>query len=153
RSEPNAHLPSVPRTEFPTRRSMRMMTSVSILLRMIGAATAVIVLNGFGMSAPHGADVGDGAGDRCGGGARGACQMCARPRSLTANEIAVGCRNRALSGGNRLAIGGETHRAAGLAPFESGLGEDLVEAFRHRVALDVFRTRHHPGLHAGRHFP
>src|SRR4051794_29574919 len=106
---------------------MRMMTSVSMLPRMMGAAIAVRVLNGFGMSAPHRSHVGDGAGDgRCGRTGR-ACQMGARPRTLAADKIAVGGRDRALSGGDGFAVGGKAHRAAGLAPFEAGIGKDFVE--------------------------
>src|SRR5713226_1256666 len=89
RSAPKAHLPRVPRTEFPTRRSMRMMTSVSILLRMIGAAIAVSLVKGFGMLALHGPHVGDGAGYRRRRRGGGACQMGSRPRPLAADEIAV----------------------------------------------------------------
>src|SRR5271157_1283429 len=131
---------------------MRMMTSVSILLRMMGAAMAVSLLNGFGISAPHGANVGDGAGDGRSRRTCGACEMRARTRSLPADEVAIGRRDRTFSGRNRLAIGGEAHRAARLAPVEAGLGEDLVEPFRNRFALDVFRARHDPGLHTRRHF-
>src|SRR6185436_13482440 len=122
--------------EFPTSRSMRMMTSVSMLPRMIGAAIAVRVLNGFGMSAPHRSHVGDGAGD---GGCRRtgrARQMGPRPRTLAADKIAVGGRDRALAGGDRFAVGGKAHRTSGLAPFEASVDEDLVQPFGDRIALD-----------------
>src|SRR5213592_979031 len=148
RSAPKAHLPSVPRMEFPTSRSMRMMTSVSMLPRMMGAAIAVRVVNGFGMSAPHRSHVGDGAGDGgCGRTCR-ACQMGTRPQALAADKIAVGGRDRALTGGYGFTVGGKTHRASRLAPFESGVGKDLVQPFRDRIALDGFRTRHDPGTDA-----
>src|SRR5260370_6430493 len=94
RSAPISHLPKVPRTEFPTRRSMRMMTSVSMLLRMIGAAIAVSLLKGFGILALHHPHVGNGAryrGRRC---TRWACQVGTRPRPLAADEIAIGGRDR-----------------------------------------------------------
>src|SRR6185369_4673716 len=146
---PKAHLPSVPRMEFPTSRSMRMMTSVSMLPRMIGAAIAVRVLNGFGMSAPHRSHVGDGAGDGSGGRTGRACQMGARPRALAADKITVGSRDRALAGGNRFTVGGKAHRASGLTPFEAGVGKDFVEPFGDRIAFHRFRTRHHPGTDAG----
>src|SRR6516162_7673363 len=106
---------------------MRMITSVSILLRRIGAATAETFLNGFGMSAPHGPDVGDGAGDCGSGRACRACQMRARTRPLAADKIAVRGRDRALPRRHHLAIGGKAHRAAGFAPFKAGVGKDLVE--------------------------
>src|SRR6476659_10134980 len=115
--------------ELPTSRSIRMMTSVSMLPRMMGAAIAVRVLNGFGMSAPHRSDVGNGAGD--GGCSRTgrACQMGARPRALTADKIAIGGRDRTLAGGHRFAVGGKAHRASGLTPFKTCIGKDLVESF------------------------
>ena len=53
-------------------------------------------------------------------------------------------------GATDFAVGREAHRAAGLAPFEAGLGEELVEPFGHRVALDGLGARHHPGADAGR---
>src|SRR6201999_328995 len=93
RKEPKAHLPSVPRTELPTSRSIRMITSVSILLRMIGAATAVNLSKGFGMLASHGPDVGDDTGDRSRRSAGWTCQMSARPRPLAPDKIAVGGRD------------------------------------------------------------
>src|SRR5947207_5790208 len=135
--------------EFPTSRSMRMMTSVSMLPRMIGAAIAVRVLNGFGMSAPHRPHVGDDAGNRRRGCTCRAGQMGARPRPLAADKIAVGRRDRTLAGRNRFTVGGKAHRAAGLAPFEPGIGEDLVEPFGDCIALDGLRTRHDPGTDAG----
>src|SRR2546423_10507907 len=148
RSAPKAHLPSVPRIEFPTSRWIRMMTSVSMLPRMMGAAIAVRVLNGFGMSAPHRSHVGDDAGDGgCGRTCR-ACQMGTRLRALAADKIAVGGRDRALTGRDRFTVGGKTHRASGLAPFEAGIGKDLVQPFGHRLALDGFRARHDPGTDA-----
>src|SRR4051812_10669179 len=97
---------------FPTSRSMRMMTSVSMLPRMMGAAIAVRMVNGFGMSAPHRSHVGDDAGDGRGGGTGRACQMGPRPRALAADEIAVRGRDRALAGRNRFAVGGKAHRAS-----------------------------------------
>src|SRR6185312_11689401 len=133
--------------ELPTRRSTRMITSVSILPRMIGAAMAVSLLNCFGIlsSTPHGSDVGDRPRNRRSSGARRARQMSPRARPLPSDEIAVRGRDRTLAGCDGLAVGREAHRAAGLAPFESGLGEDLVEPFGDRVAFDVLRARHHPG--------
>src|SRR3954447_3872099 len=135
--------------EFPTSRSIRMMTSVSMLPRMIGAAIAVRVLNGFGMSAPHRSRVGDGAGDGGCGRTGGAGQMGTRARALTADKIAVGGRDRALAGGYGFAVGGKAHRAAGLAPFEAGIGKDFVEPFRERIPFHRLRTRHDPGTDAG----
>src|SRR6476620_11555264 len=116
---------------------MRMITSVSMLARMIGAAVAVSLLNGFAMSASHRPHVGDDTGDRCGRGTRRARQMRARAWPLAADEIAVGGRDRALAGRHRLAICGQTHRAARLAPLKARLDEDLVQPFGDRITLDV----------------
>src|SRR5664280_1083228 len=110
--------------EFPTRRSIRMMTSVSMLPRMIGAAIADSLVKGFGMLALQGPHVGDGAG--YGGGCRhgGARQMGTGTRPLAADEIAIGSRNRALAGSNRFAVGGKAHRASRFAPFEACVNEE-----------------------------
>src|SRR5439155_23399633 len=148
RSAPKAHLPSVPRMEFPTSRSMRMMTSVSMLPRMMGAAIAVRVLNGFGMSASHRSHVSDGAGDGGCGCACRACQMGTRPRAMAADNIAVGGRDRTLTGSNRFTVGGKTHRTSWLAPFEPGIDKDPVQPFGDRIALDGLRTRYDPGTDA-----
>ena len=51
-------------------------------------------------------------------------------------------------GGTRLAVGGEAHRAAGLAPFEAGVDEELVEPLGLGLALDGLRARHDPGADA-----
>src|SRR5438874_13475513 len=77
--------------------------------------------------------------------------MRSRPRPLTADEIAIGGRDRTLAGANRFAIGGKAHRAARLAPLEAGLGKEFVEPLSDRITLDSFRTRHDPGPHARRH--
>src|SRR5882672_4017251 len=102
--------------EFPTSRSIRIMTSVSILLRMIGAAIAVSLLKDFGMSALHRPHVGDSACNRSGSSRRRARQMGPGARPLTADKIAIRGRNRALPRRHRLAVGGKAHRAPGLAP-------------------------------------
>src|SRR5258707_4250662 len=148
RSAPKAHLPSVPRMEFPTSRSIRMMTSVSMLPRMMGAAIAVRVLNGFGMSAPHRSHVGDGARDGRRGRTCRACQMGTRPRSLAADKIAVGGRDRTLPRSDGLTVGGKAHRASRLAPFEPGIGKDFVQPLGNRIALAGLRARHDPVTHA-----
>src|SRR5262245_60622224 len=116
---------------------MRMMTSVSILPRMIGAAVAVSLLNGFGISAPHRPNVGNRAGNGRGRRARWARQMRSRPRPLAADKVAIGGRDRTLPRRDRLAIGGKAHRAARLAPFEARLDEHLVEPFGDRIALHI----------------
>src|ERR1700687_1858488 len=136
--------------EFPTRRSIRMMTSVSMLPRMTGAAIAVSLVKGFGMLALQGPHVGDGARYRCRRRHRGARQMGTGLGPLAADEIAIRGRNRALAGSHRFAVGGEAHRASGLTPFETCVDEELVESFGHCFAFHRLRTRHDPGAHAGR---
>src|SRR3954452_11065900 len=97
--------------EFPTSRSMRMMTSVSILSRMIGAAVAVSLLKGFGISALHRPHVGNGARDRGSRGCRRTRQVGSRAWSLPADEISIGGEDRALPWRHRFAVGDEAHRA------------------------------------------
>src|SRR3954447_19478787 len=106
--------------EFPTSRSIRMMTSVSILPRMIGAAVAVSLLKDFGMSALHCPHVGNGARNRRGCSRRWTRQMGPGAWSLTADKITVGGGDRALSRSDRFTIGGKAHRASRFAPFEAG---------------------------------
>src|SRR6478735_6075672 len=124
--------------EFPTSRSIRIMTSVSILLRMIGAAMAVTLPKGFGMSALQHSCVGDGAGNCRGCGTRRARQMGPGARPLPANKIAVGSGDRALPRGYCLTIGSKTHRASRFPPLEAGIDEDPVEPLRNSFALDGF---------------
>src|SRR6204780_2656351 len=150
RSEPNAHLPSVPRMAFPTRRSMRMMTSVSILLRMSGAAIVLSFVKGFAMSALPRPRVGKGAG-YCRPRRRGrARQMSPRARSLAADKITVGGRDRALARRDGFSVRRHTHRTSRLTPLEAGIDKQLVEAFGLRITLDSLGARHDPGANARR---
>src|SRR3981189_3333812 len=71
-------------------------------------------------------------------------------RPLATDEISIGCRDRALAGGYRFAVGGQAHRASGLAPFETCVGEKLVEPLGNSIALDHLRTRHDPSPYTGR---
>src|SRR4051812_760 len=72
-----------------------------------------------------------------------------RPRTgaLAADEVAVRGRDRPGAGRHALAVGGDAHRAPGLAPAEAGFTEQLVETFGLRFALYSFRARHNPGRH------
>jgi hypothetical protein len=123
---------------------------VSTLLRMIGAAIALSLVKGCGIyrsMVRTSAMAPDIAARSRRGRAR---QVGAGARPLAADEIAVGGRDRALAGRHGFAVGGEAHRTSGLAPLKPCVGEKLVEAFGNGVPLDGFRTRHHPGAHAGR---
>ena len=66
--------------------------------------------------------------------------MRARAAALPSDEIPVGRRGAALAGRHRLAIGAEAKRAAGLAPLEPGLQEDLVQPFGLGLLLDEARS-------------
>ena len=55
--------------------------------------------------------------------------------ALTALEIAVRGRRAALARLQLVGVHAEAHRAAGLAPVEAGVDEDLVEPFRFRLLL------------------
>src|SRR5215475_14932904 len=77
--------------------------------------------------------------------------MSARAGTLAADEIAVGGRHTALAGRNRVAVDRETHRAAGLAPFEAGLEKDAVQPLGLGLPLDVLRARDDPGPHMACH--
>src|ERR1700687_6038763 len=68
--------------------------------------------------------------------------MGAALEALTAFEITVRGRGAALFGVELVGIHRQTHRAARLTPVESGLDEDLVEAFGFRLFLHESRTRH-----------
>src|SRR5260370_40786067 len=126
---------------------MRIIMSVSTFSRSSGAAMARSTVNFATASAPEFPHVADRARERRRGRHGRACEMRARARSLPADEIAVRGRDRALAARHRLAIGGEAHRAAGIAPREAGRGEDAVEAFGLGLALDILRAGHDPGAH------
>src|ERR1700692_3803982 len=68
-------------------------------------------------------------------------QVGATLKTLAALEIAVRGRGAALFGVELVGIHRQTHRAARLAPVESGLDEDLVEAFGFRLFLHESRAR------------
>src|ERR1700716_1544660 len=76
--------------------------------------------------------------------------MGAGSRPLSADEIAIRCRDRALAGAHGFAVGGQAHGASGLTPFETCIREKLVEPFGNGVALDRLRTRHDPGAYTRR---
>src|ERR1700754_2263542 len=78
----------------------------------------------------------------CGRGShRGAHEMRASARALTAFEVAVRRRRAALARFQTVRIHGEAHRAARLAPFEARIGEHLVETFAFRLRLHEARAR------------
>src|ERR1700691_4913359 len=81
---------------------------------------------------PH---VGDPAGDCRRRRRRRADEMRSYLRTLAVLEIAIGGRHAALTGLAAIAIAASAHRAAGFAPEEARLAEDLVEPGSLRFAL------------------
>src|SRR3989441_12127878 len=75
--------------------------------------------------------------------------MRARALALAAFEVAVRRRGHALAFPGCLAVHADTHGAARLAPFEAGVAEHAVEAFRLGRALDEPGARDDPGGHDG----
>ena len=94
---------------------------------------------------PH---VGDAAGDRGRRCRRRADQMRAHPRALAMLEIAVGGGDDAVARLAAVAVAAGAHRAAGLAPEETGVAEHPVEARGLGLALHRRRARDHHGDHA-----
>src|SRR5271170_1822787 len=86
------------------------------------------------------ADVGEVAGDGCGCSHLRADEVRASSASLAAFEIAVAGGGAALAGLENVGVHAEAHGAAGLAPLEASLDENLVEAFLFGLRLDVMRT-------------
>src|SRR4051812_27634828 len=129
-----------------------MILSVSTLIIGSGAAMPVSLVNFsilWSLSAIRArgasdelANVGKVALDRRGGDHLRAHQMSAAAGALAALEVAVRRRGGALSRTQLVGIHGEAHRASRLAPLESRVGEDAVEAFLFRLLLDQTGARH-----------
>ena len=83
------------------------------------------------------------AGDGRGCGHDRAYQMCPAVLPLAAFEIPVRSAGGSLAGREYVRIHGEAHAATCIAPFESGVTENLVEAFGFRLRLDGHRAGHH----------
>ena len=75
------------------------------------------------------------AGDGGGGGHLRADEVGASAAALAAFEVAVAGGGAALAGREDVGVHAQAHGAAGLAPLEAGLAEDVVEAFVLRPAL------------------
>src|SRR3954471_18653161 len=115
------------------RCSFGMIWSVSTLARSSGATNPFKTVN-LSMSAP-GPDVDEVAGDRGGRRHRGAHQVRAPADALAAFEIAVRRGRAALARVEPVRVHAQAHRAAGLAPLEARVAEDLVQAFLFRLRL------------------
>src|SRR5579859_114833 len=88
------------------------------------------------------ARVRDAAAQRAGRGGERAREERARPRALTALEVAVAGAHGVLPARHHIAVHAEAHRAAGFAPLGAGLEEHAVEALGFRGALHLLRARH-----------
>jgi len=130
---------------FPTKRSMRIMTSYRMLLRMIGAAIAVSLLNGFGiLNVPWSYVVMAPAIAGRRGAGRIARKKMVRARG-PCRPTKCGSMSRPSAGrSDGLAVGRKAHRAAGLAPLKPASGT-ACQSFGDRFTLDCFRARHDPG--------
>src|SRR5690606_36550594 len=131
------------------RNCLGMIMSVSILTSGMGAATAVSLLN-FSISVPlvHVTHIGQATDhSRCGRHCR-AHQMGAPTASLPPLEVAVRRGGAAIAFFQLVRIHGKAHRAAGLAPFKTGILKDLVQPLFFRLKLDEARTRNDEGADA-----
>src|SRR5665213_2169336 len=76
---------------------------------------------------------------------RGTHEVGPAPLSLTAFEVPVRRRGTAFAGFQSIRIHGQAHRATGIAPLESGVAKDKIQAFGLRLAFDQSRTGHDHG--------
>src|SRR5687767_9338490 len=91
------------------------------------------------------------SGDRSGGGHRGTHEMGPASGPLPTFEVAIRSRRAAIARGKLVVVHAEAHRAARLAPFETGFGENAVEAFLLGLLLHRSRTGNdHRELDIGR---
>jgi len=84
----------------------------------------------------EGADVHEVAGECSGGGHYGANQVRAAVAALAAFKVTVGGAGAALVRRENVGVHADAHAAACVAPLESGVGENFVEAFFFRGGFD-----------------
>ena len=77
------------------------------------------------------------AGDRGGGGHYWADEMRAAVFALAAFEIAIAGAGAAFVRRQDVGVHPDAHAAAGVAPLETGVAENLIEAFFFRLALNA----------------
>src|SRR5437867_2205678 len=108
-----------------------MMASVSTFARSSGITRPVWTRKEFMVAVPLGEmpHVDEMPGDRGARRHRGTDEMRAAAAALPAFEIAVRRRRAALAGFEPVVVHREAHRASGLAPFETGVAENPVQAF------------------------
>src|SRR5213594_207848 len=90
----------------------------------------------------HLARVGDRAGHGAGRRGEGARQEGSATGSLPPLEVAVAGADGVLPRTELVAVHGDAHRAAGLAPFPARLAEHAVQPLRLRLFLDLLRAGH-----------
>src|SRR5271167_3915634 len=95
------------------------------------------------------ADVYEVAGDGGGGGHYGADEVGAAVAALAALEVAVAGAGAAFVGGQDVGIHADAHAATGVAPLETGGGENFVEAFFFGLGLDAAGAGDDQGLFDG----
>src|SRR5258706_12056340 len=74
------------------------------------------------------------------GGHYGAYQVGAAVFALAALEIAIGGAGAALVRRQDIGVHADAHAAAGIAPLETGRGENFVEAFLFGLGFDAARA-------------
>src|SRR5262245_38469274 len=86
------------------------------------------------------------SGKRCRGCHLWGYQVCAPAIALPALEIAVGGGGATLARLELIGVHTQTHRAACLAPFKTGIQEDVVEPLLFGLLFHQTRTRHDHGI-------
>ena len=69
------------------------------------------------------------------------------PRPCLPSKLRFDVEAAALAGGQNVVVHGQAHGASGVAPFETGLLEDTVQALFLGLELDQTRAGHHHRLH------
>src|SRR5262249_23215657 len=86
--------------------------------------------------------------DSSGSGHGGAPQVGASACALPAFKVAIAGGKAAPTRFEPVRVHAQAHGAAGLAPFEAGVGKDAVQAFLFCGVLHLLRSRHDHRLHA-----
>src|SRR5215212_179411 len=123
-----------------------MIWSVSTSLRSNGAAVPRMTLIGS-IAQPQFSRRRERSSDRRSGCHGGRDEMRSSTRSLAALEIPIRGRGAPLSGSQLVGVHTQAHRATRGTPFESGIHEDEVEAFRFGLGAHPHRTGYHHGSH------
>src|SRR5664280_760599 len=122
-----------------------------MLERGMAITRLVVLLNGSGMSvglrsrghyhARNGSRIGYDAGERTRGGGERRGEERSAALALAPLEVAVRGADAVLPGFELVAVHGDAHRTAGLAPLGAGSLEDFAEAFALGLSLHLLRSR------------